>query len=281
MADSNRGPGYIPVVSDIMHMGKNIGSSVMHGYDMPADLANGNFRKALTPRATHIGSLGGVMSAFGGVGLGAAVGAAVGSQVGSDDPLDGAKAGAVVGGAAGLVAPFALGLSMKAGYEVGKAGLEVGANVVERAPAAMAGLAGVGAQVINGTAFGTGRLGNAINPVRRWAGAADKLGNSLFTVAEKKATQSTGLLAEAEKLTHVRPTPLGAVVLGGTAAIAGATSAFHEVQRSHMGQMDGQVTRATPKMQPTFDNGGSGGAYANNAGATGDLVFALNANRRG
>ena len=50
----------------------------------------------------------------------------------------------------------------------------------------------------------------------------------------------------------------------------GAAKAWNTLQTEKMGQMTG-VTTMTPKVP----------AYADNAGATGDLVFALNANRRG
>jgi hypothetical protein len=63
----------------------------------------------------------------------------------------------------------------------------------------------------------------------------------------------------------------GKTVLWGASAIAGAAGAFNEMNKAHMGQMDGQITRPTPRVP----------AYDLNAGASGDLVFALNANRRG
>jgi hypothetical protein len=62
----------------------------------------------------------------------------------------------------------------------------------------------------------------------------------------------------------------GRSVVVGAAAISGLTAGWQEYNKAHMGQIDPYMTKPTARTP-----------YLDNAGATGDLVFAMNANRRG
>ena len=90
-----------------------------------------------------------------------------------------------------------------------------------------------------------------------------------FSAGKKKVIESAGL--------KMRPLAKGMIVAGG--AMQGVINAKNKFQDSRMGTMDGQLTTATPKM--TSQGNSYSPSYSNNAGATGDLVFALNNNRRG
>lgn len=63
----------------------------------------------------------------------------------------------------------------------------------------------------------------------------------------------------------------GITAFAATSAIDGTIKAYRNYNQRRMGTIDNHITRATPQV-PTYDL---------NAGATGDLVFAMNANRRG
>lgn len=58
-------------------------------------------------------------------------------------------------------------------------------------------------------------------------------------------------------------------VVGGLAQ--GASKVAESFKSSRMGTIDGYMTTVTPKVQ----------SYQDNAGASGELVFALNVNRKG
>lgn len=62
---------------------------------------------------------------------------------------------------------------------------------------------------------------------------------------------------------------LGIATVLGTGLIASAKEGYDQIQEKHMGSRSQGIYKATPQVP----------AYANNGGATGDLVFALNQNR--
>lgn len=75
-----------------------------------------------------------------------------------------------------------------------------------------------------------------------------------------------------KNLLGVKLSTKGKVVAGGLAMASGTKQAVGKFNDSTMGmQRDSQITPHAPRIP----------AYANNGGATGDLVFALNANRNG
>lgn len=71
-------------------------------------------------------------------------------------------------------------------------------------------------------------------------------------------------------------TPLGMGVLLGSGALAGAMNAEHQYRSNRIGPVDPQTRTATQSMAPQEYRRG-----IDDAGATGDLVFALHQNRRG
>lgn len=75
-----------------------------------------------------------------------------------------------------------------------------------------------------------------------------------------------------KNLLGVKLNTKGKIVAGGVALASGSKQAATKFNETTMGtQRDSQITPHAPRVP----------AYQNNGGATGDLVFALNANRRG
>lgn len=93
-------------------------------------------------------------------------------------------------------------------------------------------------------------------------------------ISGKQRTISTRLLKTSdESLIGLRATGLGATLMIGGAAMAGVPRAAQTALNDRKGYTDGQAVGHAP--------GGYTPAYQQNAGATGDLVFALNDLRRG
>lgn len=103
-------------------------------------------------------------------------------------------------------------------------------------------------------------LGSAIvDDVKGYANTALRAGESMFRASEKN-------------LLGIELSKRGKLVATGAALISGTSQATKNFNNHTMGtQRDSQITPHAPSLP----------AYANNAGATGDLVFALNANRKG
>jgi hypothetical protein len=200
--------------------------------------------------------------------------------------------GALIGGAMGAVAlPAAVGVGKAAASIAGVAGsayLNAGASAVRAAPGALLGTAAFATKMINGvgTSGGlldvfagrgiAGSMSTVASPIRRHVNAVGGFGSKLVnwntdSGGTLRSTKRQTLLGKATDTQGVKLTGLGKATLWGGAIGAGVTSAFQEFNESRMGSSDGQVSRATPRT-PSYDL---------NAGATGDLVFALNANRRG
>lgn len=74
-----------------------------------------------------------------------------------------------------------------------------------------------------------------------------------------------------KNLLGVKLSKRGALVAGGLALASGSKQASNKFNETTMGTRDPQVTSFSPRIP----------AYQNNGGATGDLVFALNQNRKG
>ena len=193
-----------------------------------------------------------VGGAIGGGILGAAGGAFVAGQSDMD-----AKAGAVVGGAVGAAAlPVATGTA----YGVGMA-----------TPSALAGIG----TVAGGIAAGVGTAAFAAPGLAAKTAAVSAvpmmgiLGNAMFDYIPKtglKDAKGKALRKEGFKMKF-----LGKALFTGGALMTGTKKAIEKSEGIRMGQMDPYITRAAPRIPMHQDN----------AGATGDLVFALNANRRG
>ena len=79
----------------------------------------------------------------------------------------------------------------------------------------------------------------------------------------------------------------GLALMAGVALASGTTSATKDYIQSRQGYNDGQIYRPTPQMSTPYmlsqqmAYSQHGRSFADNAGATGDLVFALNDTRHG
>lgn len=224
-------------------------------------------------------SLGGIATAGGLAGIGAAAGAAIGSQMEGDmvAPM------AIGGAAAGLAAIPAIGLAARAGLASMRP-LGMGMEATARAiPGIAGGMANVAKGMVGGLSgmnpyIGghAGAVGNMLaSPIRRHAGAIAGFGKNLVKFNSETATlgarAGNNVIGKMTKTGGVKMTGLGHSVLWGSTVVAAGAGVFNELNKSRMGQSDGRVTRATPQMT----------SFQNNGGATGDLVFAMNANRRG
>lgn len=208
------------------------------------------------------------------VGMGAAAGAYQGQTEGN------AATGATVGGIAGLglgVGTVAVGLnSQKIAGGIGDAAIKVGAKAYSFVESG--GLKDVGVAAINGaktvgasTLYGGYKAVEAATPVASTMAlkAGAKYGNiatSMFRVNPDFLTKESGRMLNFTKR--------GAAMFG-VATVAGmGVSGVKAFNQSKVGVSDGQVTSATP-------NGAAYSSNMRNAGATGDLAFAMRAQRNG
>lgn len=223
--------------------------------------------------------------------IGATAGAAIGATV--SKPVD-PGTGAVIGGAVGTVALPAAGFAVGALGTVGVAGAKMGAMGVG---ALGSGLLAASPYIAGTAAVAGTRLGKAAfdfgsrivdwdedatgidkvkftNPVSGFKAGLRKGGEfKSFASGSSKASvvghnMKTGMAKAGGAIKGALFN--GYTILGGAEMIEGVSKAWNTLQTDRMGQMTGMQTMAprTP-------------SYSNNAGATGDLVFALNANRRG
>ena len=205
---------------------------------------------------------------------GAAIGASA-AALGSDGTVN-PVAGAAVGGAVGAVALPTAGLAMGAvgsvGVGIAKAspgiGVAVGKGAMAASPFAAAVATKVGADAASAV-WGVGSKLIDWNGEGKGSGMFGKIKVSTpFSGAKSGWQNGKGIGKAGGAIKGFAAN--GATILGATAAVEGTNKASNTVKPAHMGQMTG-VTTLTPQVP----------SYADNAGATGDLVFALNANRHG
>lgn len=242
-------------LTSLKHAAQNIGGAAYSGYKLGIGEVAG-IGSTLPFRA---GSVGGVAT-LGGLGVaGAGVGAGY-SAIGNDPSS--AVAGAAVGAAVGTAAlPFA-GAVAGLGYHV--------ANNFDKIGSASA---SVGKGLLN---LGRGTVGmlNSTNPWRnpigQMANMAQKAAGKLVShePSTKVWNASKGAM---ESKGGLKLTGWGKMAVGVTAVAEGAWKAKEAFETSRMGQMDANIVTATPRIP----------SYKDDGGASGDLVFALNANRRG
>lgn len=241
--------GRIPVFASFADIGKNVWNSYGAGFE----LGSGSAKRAGSSfaKANNIKSVGGALSSsLGLMGIGATIGASVAS-FSEQDPV----IGGVVGGAVGALGLPAAGVIGGAAFNLGKAAINGAANAapyVGAAAKSVTGVAAGGAMAVGGV-MGASALG-----------VVNALGDSMISYKPTKLN-STG------RLSDIKFSGLGKGLIGAGMLATGVKNAASEYQKIKMGQKDNYVTRATPRMP----------AYNNNAGATGDLVFALNNLRRG
>ena len=246
--------------------------------------------------------------ALGGAGIGATLGmGAIGAAVGAGtsafvpdsavDPMTGAAVGGAVGAAAlpaaGLAvgavgtaaaAPFMVpGMAMGAMKGAAAASPYVAGMGVKAAENVASKIWGVGSRLVNwdenADAFSKVKFTGPISGVKSgWNSGraftkefsrAEGFGNKLKAFAKNPIENSRAAISKSGKAAGGIGLNAG-VLIGGTALIEGTKKAWNTLETAKMGQMTG-VTTMTPQIP----------SYADNAGATGDLVFALNANRRG
>lgn len=197
-----------------------------------------------TGRGFGGGQYGGLGSSLTLGGIGASIGA-VGSSLLSDGTINPAM-GAMAGGAVG-----ALGLPAMGAVAGGVGAVGIGA--AKLAPS-VAG--GIGSTLIKASPVVAG------------------IGATMGTRATSKLWNTGSSMVkwdeDATSLDKVKFTGFGKALIAGTYMAEGVRDSWNKIEQSRMGANYGVVDMA-PKTP----------SYANNSGATGDLVFALNANKRG
>ena len=254
---------------------KSGAKAVKGGFDVAT---GGKFYNSNNTKKSNI-----LSTPFGAVGLGGAIGATIGAGTvgslseGTINPL----VGAAVGGTIGALALPSIGFTVGSIGELGTKGI----GALRKIPYGEIG-SGIGmasASVLGVGAYALGTIGSqAWNFSKRlvnWDEGADTFKKvvltgpiSGFKQGLDMETVDNGLLGKIEKAGNAVK---GGIVNGKglllTSAIGkGVGEAWREVEQARMGTNMGVVT-STPRIP----------SYQNNAGATGDLVFALNANRRG
>ena len=205
---------------------------------------------------------------------GAAIGASA-AALGSDgtvNPVTGAAVGGAVGAAALPTAGLAMGAVGSVGVGIAKAAPGIGATLGKGAMAASPFAAAVATKVGADAASAVWGVGSKLidwNGEGKGSGMFGKIKVSTpFSGAKSGWQNGKGIGKAGGAIKGFAAN--GATILGATAAVEGTKKAWNTVKQAHMGQMTG-VTTLTPQVP----------SYADNAGATGDLVFALNANRHG
>lgn len=193
--------------------------------------------------------------------IGAGAGTAIGTAMPNSDPLT----GAAVGGVAGALALPALGFA--------GAGLAWGAS---KTPAIMKGIGVAGEKIGVGAYKGAGAVAGGVSTYAKYSPTAHAAGigarragrlmgdifkyqpESVVTGKDGKPTIKQGRLRVSGK---------GKMLGLGIAGVMGANNIANDTFEDRQGRATG-TRSATPN-------------YLDNAGATGDLVFAMHQNRRG
>lgn len=147
------------------------------------------------------------------------------------------------------------------------------------------GVAVGGAAVAGGAAFGqVGRM--MMSPITKGEKAASLLkSNPKMTTAE---LAKVGAEVGSKEAVEIGLGNLGDFKLNkgfavpaivGASIIKGVGEGVQTFEKSRMGMNDGMMRSATPQLPNPLQAAPSNPSYANNAGATGDLVFAMHRNR--
>lgn len=226
----------------LLNSGKWLGTNTLNSYAKPYQ---GNF-------AFHAA----------GAALGAGAGGILGARSDSDN---GAMVGAGIGGAIGGMALPILGMTGAVGVSAAsslyKNGPKIMGGIGKAAGMAGMGVAAVGAPVAYGAGKAAVKYGNT---------ALGMMGDALKYTPERTYfdEKKNKLVTKRGKMSLNLP---GAARAAGVAGLIAAPALINkgidEIHDMRKGQSMG-VQRATP-------------SYLNNAGATGDLVFAMHQNRRG
>lgn len=218
-------------------------------------------------RGFKIGGLG-TMATTAGIGAAAGLGLSASSD-NSADPVTSAGIGAAAGATALPMAGFAAGAFGSTAVGAAKLAPGVMSGVGSAAVGASPFVAAFGAKAANKVGSGIWNVGKRMI---NWDEAAEGFGKVKFTDPISGARAGWNNNKGIKKFTNGAAGAImnGVTMMGGVAVAEGMKKAFGTVQTAKMGQMVG-----TDSMTPRVPS------YSNNAGASGDLVFALNANRRG
>ena len=220
-----------------------------------------------------IGSIGTVATT---AALGATAGTVIGGNLAGSNNIEGFTTGAVVGGVVGgAVSLGAVGLTYYGINNPKKVGGAIKDGVVG-ATQAVGGMAIGATEALGGAAIGvtkavgTGAMiaGAAVAPLATHMLDRTAAGAAGFA---SKLVKPAGANYKGPTVFGNRLSGFGAAMILGSGLVNSTIEGFDEVQRNHMGRQSEGIYRATP-VTPS---------YANNGGATGDLVFALNQNRKG
>lgn len=194
-----------------------------------------------TGRGFKPNGLGSVFS-LGAIGAGLGAASTALFSEGTINPAIGAAVGGAVGGLAGPLSGVAMGM--------------VGSGAIGVAKAMPSIMGGVGSGVLASTPY---IAGIATQGMARAGSGVWRVGSKLINWNEN-----------ADAFNKVKLSGFGKTLLVGGALMEGVKGSYNKIIESQMGTNMGMQTM-TPKIP----------SYANNGGATGDLVFALNANKRG
>lgn len=227
--------------------------------------------------------------------VGAAIGAGTSAAIsdGAVDPITGATVGGAIGAAALPAAGFTVGAIGTAGVASAKMIPGIAMGAAKGAIASTPYVAGVGVMAAENVASKIWGIGSKLINWNENAEGFDKVKFSGPITGIRSAWNSgknfkslkdaKGFIGKSKAVAENAGTLIGKtgratggaiingkMLIGGTALIEGTKKAWSTLETAKMGQMTG-VTTMTPQTP----------SYSDNAGATGDLVFALNANRRG
>lgn len=190
-----------------------------------------------------------------GIGAGKSIGggaASRGARIIKNNPTQVIAATAAAAGAGALVADL--------DGQANKATTSIGAGAVGFGAAAMSSTAGAALATGGAGVLSAGAIG---------AGAAYSLG---------KASVKGPANLNFDNMNQLKLSKTGIALVGGSAMFEGAIKAKDAFYKSRMGTHDGMARSATPSIPQELKAPTS---YVDNAGATGDLVFALNNLRNG
>lgn len=203
------------------------------------------------------------------------VGSAVGDAAGVVAKGVG-KVGVAVGGAAAGLAIGTAKVAGQIGLGVGKAAL-TGVGPVPGIPR-MLGSAAIQTGKFMLTGYKIPHTNLKIeSPIKATAKLAGKIGKNMVTYEPGHMEYNRYLGKLEKKGPSLHLSKFGAGVLGGLAAFQGIRGGMNAYMGSRMGTVDTKTTSLTPDYAPQEYKI----QHPDFAGATGDLVFALDANRHG
>lgn len=213
-------------------------------------------------------SVGGTLSAgygaVGGAATGAIGGAVLSNFLEGGNAIRGAVAGAAIGGAAIAATPFVAGAAARGAVNIlknsDKIFAGIGEGVINGASAIGAGVKNAASATMKAGYFGG--AASAANPITRHLGGLAGFASKM--VKENKGFNDDGIISDYSL------SGLGKAVVFGGALIKGVKDAAKTYMNDKRGQIDPYITTMSPQIR-----------LVDNAGATGDLIFALNNNRRG